>query len=55
MSDYRVARVGFVSVLQNWKTELDLTIAFERLQSERGERLAEIASVTGSELRRINQ
>jgi len=50
ISDYQVARVGFVSVLQNWETELELQIAHERLLSDREERLAEVEALTGAVL-----
>lgn len=53
ISDYRVARVGFVSVLQNWETELELQIAHERLLTDREERLAEVDALTGALLERL--
>jgi len=53
ISDYQAARVGFVSVLQNWDTELELQIAHERLLADREERLAEVESLTGALLERF--
>ena len=53
ISDYQVARVGFVSVLQNWETELNLQIAHERLLANREERLAEVETLTGALLERV--
>jgi len=52
ISDYQAARVGFVSVLQNWDTELELQIAHERLLADREERLAEVEALTGALLER---
>lgn len=53
ISDYQAARVGFVSVLQNWQTELELQIAHERLLADREERLAEVEALTGALLERL--
>lgn len=52
ISDYRVAEVGFVSVLQNWEAELEIQIAYERLITSREERVAEIEALTGTLLER---
>lgn len=53
ISDYQAARVGFVSVLQNWQAELELQIAHERLLTDREERLAEVEALTGALLERL--
>lgn len=53
ISDYQVAEVGFVSVLQNWETELELQIEHEQLLAEREERLAEIETLTGALVERL--
>lgn len=53
ISDYQVAEVGFVSVLQNWETELELQIEHERLLADREERLAEVETLTGALLERL--
>ncbi len=53
IADYQSARVGFVSVLQNWQTELELQVAHERLLSDREERLAEVETLTGALLERL--
>ncbi|NNE20716.1 MAG: TolC family protein [Myxococcales bacterium] len=53
ISDYQAARVGFVSVLRNWDTELELQIAHERLLADREERLAEVEALTGALLERL--
>lgn len=53
ISDYQVARVGFVSVLQNWEAELELQIANERLLTDREQRLAEVETLTGALLERL--
>lgn len=53
ISDYQVAKVGFVSVLRNWETELDLQISYERFLASREERLAEVDTLTGALLERL--
>lgn len=47
VEDYQVARVGFVSVLQNWYAYLDLQLARERLTMERAQTLALIRALIG--------
>jgi len=53
ISDYKSAKVGFVSVVQNWQAELDLQISYEELLKERAIVFSEIELVTGLSLRRL--
>ena len=46
ITDYQFARVGFVSVLSNWQTELDAELGYLRLLTERAELLAAIEFLT---------
>jgi len=50
VSDYQVGGVGFVSVLQNWQTLLTVQLAWERLLSDRSQRLAEVRALTSKEV-----
>jgi len=54
ITDYKRAKVGFVSVVSNWNTELDLQINFENLLKDRAIAESEIELVTGASLRRLN-
>jgi len=54
ITDYKRAKVGFVSVVSNWNTELDLQINFEKLLKDRAIAESEIELVTGTSLRRLN-
>lgn len=40
IADYQVGSVGFVSVLQNWRTQLDVRLAHERLLADQAEQHA---------------
>jgi outer membrane protein TolC len=53
ITDYKRARVGFVSVVRNWNTELDLQINYEELLKERVISVSEIELITGTSLRRL--
>ena len=46
ITDYQFARVGFVSVLGNWQTDLDAELGYLRLLTERAELLAAIEYLT---------
>jgi len=48
IADYQVAKVGFVSVLQNWRGWLDAKLALEARLRERFQRAAEIEALVGS-------
>jgi outer membrane protein TolC len=54
ITDYKSAKVGFVSVVSNWSTEFDLQIHFEKLLKERAVARSEIGLVTGENLRRLS-
>jgi outer membrane protein, heavy metal efflux system len=47
INDYEVGRVGMVSVLDNWQTDLKAQIAYARLLSERAVAVAEIDALAG--------
>ena len=47
IEDYAVGRVGFVSVLQNWRVALDVQLAVETLRSSRARVEARIDAITG--------
>lgn len=47
LSDYGVGSVGMVSVLSNWKIDLDARVAYAKLLSERAIRIAEIYALAG--------
>lgn len=49
IEDYQVAKVGFVSVLQNWEAWLNARIAFERLRMERAQHYAAVQALRGPE------
>jgi outer membrane protein TolC len=46
ITDYQFARVGFVSVLRNWQTELDSELEYLRLLTERAQLLAAVEYLT---------
>jgi cobalt-zinc-cadmium efflux system outer membrane protein len=46
ITDYQFARVGFVSVLRNWQTELDTELEYLRLLTERAQLLAAVEFLT---------
>ncbi len=46
ITDYQFARVGFVSVLRNWQTELDSELEYLRLLTERAQLLASVEYLT---------
>lgn len=46
ITDYQFARVGFVSVLRNWETELDAELEYLRLLTERAQLLAAVEFLT---------
>jgi outer membrane protein, heavy metal efflux system len=50
LSDYQVAKVEFLSVLDNWRRLFDARIAQARIRADRAERLAQLEAVTGRAL-----
>jgi outer membrane protein TolC len=53
ITDYKRAKVGFVSVVKNWNTELDLQINYEKLLKDRAILISEVELITGISLRRL--
>jgi hypothetical protein len=53
ITDYKRAKVGFVSVVENWNTELDLQINYEKLLKDRAILISEVELITGISLRRL--
>lgn len=51
LSDYSVARVGFLSVLENWQRLLRDEVTVETLRALRGTRIAELEALLGKEIR----
>lgn len=51
IEDYQVGRVEFVSVLQNWRTQLRLMVAQQRLIAERAQTRASIRALVGEPLK----
>jgi len=47
LSDYGVGSVGMVSVLDNWKTDLDARVTYAKLLSDRAIRVAEVYALAG--------
>ncbi len=52
IGDYQVGRVEFVSVLQNWRAELDVKLEFERLLTDRASRMARLRALCGGPVER---
>jgi outer membrane protein TolC len=50
LSDYSVARVGFLSILENWQRLLRDRITVEALRAQRGSRMAALRALIGKEL-----
>jgi outer membrane protein TolC len=48
IEDYAFARVGFVSLLQNWQMDLDAKLMLQRLRTDRAQRLADIDALVGA-------
>ncbi len=52
IGDYQVGKVGFVSVLQNWRTELQTKLDYEQLLLHRAQGLADLRWLVGAEISR---
>lgn len=52
IEDYAYARVGFVSLLQNWQMELNDQMAIASLREQRVQRLADVDALVGSPIPR---
>jgi len=50
LADYQVARVEFISVLDNWRKLFDSELAYERIRADREARLATLEAVVGRPL-----
>ncbi len=50
ITEYQVAKVGFFSVLDNWRRLFDSEITHERILADRSIRVAELEAVVGREL-----
>lgn len=52
IADYQVGRVQFVSVLQNWRAQLDVRLELERLLTDRASRVARLRALCGGVVER---
>tara|TARA_Y100000590_G_C15745701_1_gene1021897 strand:- start:5545 stop:6816 length:1272 start_codon:yes stop_codon:yes gene_type:complete len=54
INDYKSAKVGFVSVVRNWRSDLDFQLEYEKMLVEREITFSEIMFITGKSVRRLS-
>tara|TARA_R110002096_G_scaffold436086_1_gene667132 strand:- start:16301 stop:17596 length:1296 start_codon:yes stop_codon:yes gene_type:complete len=55
IGDYQVGKVGFVSVLENWRTDLNLQVTYEQLVALRAQAQAQLHTLVGADVARNAQ